>query len=118
MPPVDWDERLIALPLRWKGHLALLDLFSDAAPPSELGPDEAKSEIALRLRSQPELIERWQTYSYDKRATPEPYLDGLEVGMFDAGRHDVATYTDPVDACADFIYREVLWRLRGRPPAR
>ncbi len=118
MPPVDWDERLITVPLRWRGREALLDLFTEAAPPNDLGPEYVKSRIALRLRSQPELIDQWQTYSYDKRATPEPYLDGLEVGMFDAGRHEVETYTDPVDACADFIHREVRWRLRERPSAR
>lgn len=117
MSPVDWDERLTTVPLRWKGHQTLLELFGDAAPPSELSPEHVKSRIAWILRSQPELIDQWQTYSYDKRATPEPYLDGLEVGMFDAGRHQVETYTDPADACAEFIYREVRWRLRDGPPA-
>lgn len=117
MSPATWAERLITVPLRWKGHQSLLDLFRDAAPPSDLAPEEVMSRIVVRLRAEPKLIDEWQTYSYDKRATPEPYLDGLEVGMFDAGRHDVEIHTDPAGACADFIYREVRWRLRERTPA-
>ena len=34
-------------------------------------------------------------------------LEGLEVGFYDAGRHDVIVYDDRVDACSDFILREV-----------
>lgn len=109
---------MINVPVRWKRRESLLDVFRDAAPPSELAPEEVVTRIALRLRAEPELINEWQTYSYDKRATPEPYLDGLEVGMFDVGRRDVQTYAEPADACADFIYREVRWRLRERPSAR
>ena len=112
VPSDTWDERLVNLPLRREDRLVPPDLFRGAAPPDELGPEEAKARIALRLRSQPELIDQWQAYSYDKRASPEPYLDGLEVGMYDAGYQQVETYADRVDACADFIYREVRWRLR------
>jgi hypothetical protein len=65
--------------------------------------------VSARLREQPRLIEAWQQYSEDKRTTG-PYLDlrSLEVGIYEAasGFSEVQVHVDPVEACADFIYRE------------
>src|SRR5665647_23193 len=82
MVPLDWDERLTTAPLRWKqGRQTLLEVFANAVPPRELGAEHVRTRLAQRLREQPALIVQWQPYSYDKRASPEPYLDGLEVDV-------------------------------------
>jgi len=47
-------------------------------------------------------VDAWQAYSYDKRSSSSPYLDGTEVGYFDGKRTDVVKYDDPSEACADF----------------
>lgn len=73
---------------------------------------ELLSQLRGRLRGDPDLIDAWQQYSWDKRGSPSPYLDRLEVGFYDAGYHDVRTHEDAVDACADFIHREALWVLQ------
>jgi hypothetical protein len=46
-------------------------------------------------------------------------MDGTEVGFFevDDGRTrsvDVRHYDNPVDACADFVFREAVWVLEKR----
>jgi hypothetical protein len=53
-------------------------------------------------------------YSYDKRWSPSPYLDGLEVGHYDAGKQQVRRHFDSVDACADFVLTEVRWVVDRR----
>lgn len=70
------------------------------------------------LESDPLLVDAWQTYSYDKRSSPSPYLDGTQVGFFDTdtGRSGVDTYDDPLAACAEFICREAAWVLSGIRP--
>ncbi|MBV8980978.1 MAG: hypothetical protein JO086_08775 [Acidimicrobiia bacterium] len=66
------------------------------------------------LATSPETVALWQTYSYDKRGSPSPYLDGVEVGFYDGGSRDVRRYDNEIDACADFIRSEALWVLERR----
>jgi hypothetical protein len=65
------------------------------------------------LEREPQLVDAWHNYSYDKRSTPSLYLDGTEVGFYDTepGRSDVNTYDDALAACAEFICREAAWVL-------
>jgi len=69
--------------------------------------------VAMReeLIADPELMESWQGYSWDKRTTPNPYLDGREVGVFDRGPTMVTMHSERLDACVDFIWRESHWVL-------
>jgi hypothetical protein len=70
--------------------------------------------LTARLAGDPDLIEAWQGYSWDKRSSPSPYLDGLEVGFFDHDRRDVVRHSDRAMACADFVFREASWVLLHR----
>ena len=97
------------------GDLSIQVLFERVQPDLR---DEARAigMISQQLSEAPELIEAWQQYSWDKRTTGSHFLDGLEVGFFttDGLREDVQLYGEPVDACADFVYREAAWVLERR----
>ena len=90
---------------------------------SEADPDLSDQSSFVRLvrahlERDPELVRAWQSYSWDKRGSPSPYLDEGQVGFFDGERRDVAEYDDPAAACADFLFREATWVLRReRVPA-
>ena len=89
---------------------SILQQFVEAAPDLS-DEDRARFVVQEYLAERPDLIEAWQTYSYDKRTTPSPYLDGMEVGYFEGHRRDVVVYEDRSQACADFICREAKWVL-------
>jgi hypothetical protein len=111
----DWADGLTTIALRWRsGTQSIRDLFTESAPPESCSADEFKAAVTARLAKRPQLIDAWQTYSYDKRTSPSPYLDGLEVGHYDGGREDVANHATPTDACTDFVYRETQWVLHRR----
>ena len=77
--------------------------------------DEAIVEsVRSALERRPDLIGIWQDWSYDKRWSPSPYLDDLEVGHYDAGTHHARRHANPVDACADFVLGEVRWVVDRR----
>ena len=44
------------------------------------------------LADRPDLVDQWQGYSWDKRWSPSPYLEGLEVGHYDAGKRRIRTH--------------------------
>jgi hypothetical protein len=112
--PGDWIDRLLVLPLDFKaGNRSIRQLFEEVKPP-KLDRETFTGLIAERLRMRPELIDAWQTYSYDKRSSPCPYLDGLEVGFFDGERRDVSHHEDMAAACADYVVRETESVLRDR----
>jgi hypothetical protein len=107
-----WVESLCSIASRWKQPgTTILGLFREAAPDLSEPPSFDRL-VKARLGHATMLVDAWQNYSWDKRTTPSPYLDGLEVGFYDAGRHDVVEHRDRVDACADFIHREANWVLR------
>ena len=92
------------------------DLVRDTSP--DLG-DEAgfRAAVTTYLRAHPELCEAWSGYSADKRVSEGPYFRlGMpsEVGNFAGGYHDIRSYHDPAEACADFLWRETE-RLRVSP---
>jgi hypothetical protein len=88
----------------------ILGLFEDAAP--DLSDRRTFEKfVADRLKDDPELLDAWQAYSWDKRTSPSPYLDGLEVGLYDRGRRDATEHRDTPLACADFVFREASWVL-------
>ena len=102
----EWVESLCELPVRFRaGNVSIRVLMEESAPDLS-DVDRAKVLIRHRLAEEPALAEAWQTYSYDKRSTPSPYLDDCEVGQFDGKRRDVVRYNDRLDACADFIVRD------------
>jgi hypothetical protein len=79
---------------------------------SELDDAELLNELAQRLRADAKARRAWQSYSYDKRWSPSPYLEGLEVGLYDSGYRDVESFDDASVAVAAFILRERDWLLR------
>jgi hypothetical protein len=105
----DWVEIVCGLPLLYRtGDKSIRQHFEPAEP--HLGDRAAfLSAVGAHLRRQPDLIDAWQQYCEDKRTTG-PYLDlrSLEVGIYEAasGCSEVRVHVDPVEACADFIYRE------------
>jgi hypothetical protein len=113
-PP--WVERLCRVAEGFRnGTSSVRQLFVAASP--DLA-DERRVVAMLHnyLADDPAVVEAWQTYSYDKRGIPSPYLDGREVGFFDRDRRDARTYLDQTDACATFIYREAAWALERQRP--
>ncbi len=113
MPDTDgWIDQLLNLPRDYKvGSKSLLQLITEINPP-HMDPTDFARLVAQRLLHSPELVDAWQIYSYDKRTSPSPYLDELEVGFFDGERRDVAHYDNTADACADFVVRETEWLLQ------
>jgi hypothetical protein len=66
------------------------------------------------MRSHLDLIAGWQQYSWDKRVSSGPYLEGKEVGYYSHGKQDVVIHDDSSVACADFLYREATSVLADR----
>jgi len=89
------------------------DLFEDVitVPVDVAG---LRSAIAATVSEDDQRIEAWQRYSSGKRGSPSPYLDGLEVGFYDAGKRHVTRHAAKAVACADFISREAAWVLERR----
>jgi hypothetical protein len=111
-----WLEPLCRIPQEFKsGKRSIRQLFEEAAPDLS---DQASFITLVRghIAKHPRFVDGWQTYSYDKRGSPNPYLDGKEVGFFDGERRNVRVHDDIVDACADFIYREAHWVMERREP--
>jgi hypothetical protein len=65
--------------------------------------------LADFLRTRPDLVDRWATYSGNQRWTPAAYVNGTEAGWYDAGRRDVALHPDEAAAVADFIHRTAAY---------
>ena len=95
---------------------------------SESGYAAVRSQITADrvtrcLAENPEWASAWAEYSGDKR-TDGWYLseDGLHVGFFGRRgfRIDPLRFRDPIEACAEFVVREVedisRWPFGTRPP--
>jgi hypothetical protein len=106
-----WAEAICGLPLAYRsGEKSIRQHFEPAR--AHLKDRTAfLAAIANQLRQHPDLIDAWQQYCDDKRI-PGPYLrlSLLEVGVYEVskGCHDVRRHADPVDCCAEFIYREAI----------
>jgi hypothetical protein len=111
--PFDADAVLASIDAWRRGGSQLADLFR-AAGVESVDDDELREAVHERLAAEPRLVEAWQAYSYDKRWTPSPYLDGLEVGHHDGGHHHVRAHPTTTDACADFVLAEVRWVVERR----
>ena len=114
----EWLERLCHIPSDFRtGHVSIRELFLRAAPDVE--EPHFVDMVAERLAREPVLVESWQQYSYDKRGTPSPYLDGTEVGFFEVVADQVhyravERFDNVIDACSSFIWREAGWVLERR----
>lgn len=109
-----WVASLCDVPRRMRReNRSLLDCVRDAAP--DLTDDDlAIGAIERHLRSNPELVADWQRESDGTRGSPNHYVNGTEVGFYDAGFHDQMRHEDEVNACADFVYRKAVWVLDRR----
>lgn len=117
-PEPRWLEPLCRIPVAYRsGNLSIRELFTRAAP--DLDDPQFVAIVARRLEHDPSLLSTWQDYSYDKRATPSHYLDGLEVGFIEVVDGRVQNqrkqhYETSSDACAVFILHEARWVLERR----
>jgi hypothetical protein len=118
----DWVELTCRLPLVFRtGEKSIRQLFEPALNHLD-DPATFLAAINNWLREHPDLIHAWEAYCTDKRTGRGPYFDrdSLAVGFYDpsagpvaAPNRDARLHVDPVEACADFIYREAAWVLRG-----
>ncbi len=107
-------DALLASIATWRsGGVQLSALFVSAGV-DEVSDTDLVASVCARLAEQPELVDAWQGYSSDKRWSPSPYLEGLEVGHYESGRHHVRRHSTPVEACADFVLAEVRWVVDRR----
>jgi hypothetical protein len=107
-----WVAPVCCTPRDLRGDETIVGLFRRASPDlSER--DLFVAAVSRYLARHLELLEMWQGYSADKRTPSGPYIIGNEVGYFYKQRKDVQVYERPVDACADFIYREANWVLEN-----
>jgi hypothetical protein len=60
-----------------------------------------EASLAAYLRAEHRLVDEWATWSADQRWTPSAYLDGTEVGWYDAGYRNVRHHADSAEAAAD-----------------
>jgi hypothetical protein len=108
-----WADDLCRIPQEWRerGDVGRRQLFEEAHP--DLSDHVAfRAAVEERLRSTPSLVDIWQNWSWDKRTSPSPYMDGYEVGFFDgSNRQQVRTFGDAVGACSEFIWLETRWML-------
>jgi len=96
---------------------SIRELFERAAP--DLDDPRFVEMVVRRLEREPLLVEAWQQYSADKRSTPNPFLQGTEVGFVDFADGKVAVrvverFDSEIDACATFIRHEATWVLERR----
>ena len=73
-----------------------------------------EGEVAERLRTRPDLVAAWATYSADQRWTPAAYVAGSEAGWYDAGYQGVVQHPDEAAAVADFIDRTADYLCANR----
>ncbi|MGH7686776.1 MAG: hypothetical protein ACREN2_08170 [Candidatus Dormibacteria bacterium] len=110
----EWVEPLCRIAAEWReSGRSILQNFRLAAPVLSDLP-RLRGCVETYLVEHAELVAAWQSYSYDKRSSPSPYLDDKKVGFYDRGYRDVRQYHDRTRACADFICREAAWVLEGR----
>lgn len=118
---LDWVESLCRIAVEYRSvDVSIRELFRRAAP--HLDEPRLTNMVLERLEREPELLKAWQQYSDDKRGTPSPFLDGLNVGFAAVVdekliMRNVRTYGTRVEACAQFIVQEAFWVLEGREPA-
>jgi hypothetical protein len=118
----DWVELICCVPLGFRtGEKSIRQLFEPALAHLD---DRATFLAAINrwLREHPDLIHAWEAYCTDKRTGRGPCFDlnSVAVTFYDssagataAPHRDKRLHTDPAKACADFIYREAAWVLRG-----
>ena len=111
--PLDVDALLGSVALMREGCRNPADVLIDTGV-NEVRDHDLVTAVRSALRERPDLIPIWQGWSYDKRWSPSPYLDDLEVGHFDAGKRQVRRHATQIDACADFVLAEVRWVVDRR----
>ena len=111
--PLDVDALLSSINSFRGGGRPPADVLS-AAGVNAVNDEELRNAVRSVLEVRPDLVELWEHWSWDKRWSPSPYLDGLEVGHYDHGRSHVRVHPTPIDACADFVLTEVRWIVERR----
>ncbi len=98
-----------------RGSLSIHDVFERASADLSEG-GQFLVLVSECLRTHPELVQQWDMFSSDTRATSWPYfsLDRLEVGFVvsvNGASEDVRRWENGPDACADYLHRAFKWVL-------
>ena len=89
-------ELLLQSVLRFRqGGQSPSDVLIDAGVNS-VSDEDLRRRVRAALGARPELLDLWQQWSWDKRWSPSPYLDGLEVGQYDEGKKHVRHHAMPL----------------------
>jgi hypothetical protein len=110
---LDVDALLGSIDIIREGGRNPAEVFATAGV-NDVSDEELLAVVRAALRRRPDLVQTWQGWSYDKRWSPSPYLDDLEVGHYAAGRQRIRRHADAVNACADFVVAEVRWVVDKR----
>lgn len=116
-----WAEDVCRIPQTFKqGDVTVRALFEATAADRIHDRDAFVSAVIARLEQSPDLIDIWLRYCQDKRGSGGPYFiadaGSIEVGRLtqDGSHQEIDQYSSPVDACADFIYREAVWVIQRK----
>lgn len=85
------------------GNRSYIEMFEVARP--HLNRPDFEELVIDQLVAEPSLIDAWESFGYDNRATPASYFDGTTVGRYDGGDLDVVVHESRIEAAADFIHR-------------
>ena len=95
---------LRCVPQDFWGDKTIIGLLQEAPPDISDGQRFIELVSGYLDRHQ-ELLETWQTYSYDKRSSSSPYLDRTEVGFFSGEGRNVRRDEKTLNTCVVFIYQ-------------
>jgi len=95
------------------GSLSARAHFERAAPDLS-DVDALRAELRAEFESDPQLVERWQTYCSDRRGSPAPAMKACKVWHYGEGATDEVVHDDRASACADYVIREAVWVLERR----
>lgn len=110
---LDVDALLDSVNSLRRGGRTPAEVLTDSGV-NTVGDEELRNAVSSVLQVRPDLVQLWQGWSWDKRWTPSPYLDRLEVGHYDGAKTHLRVHATPADACADFVVAEVRWIVERR----
>jgi hypothetical protein len=89
-----------------RGSRSYIEMFEVARP--HLNRPDFEELVIEQLVADPRLVDLWESFGYDNRATPASYFDGTTVGRYDAGNLDTVVHENRMNAAADFIHRRAV----------
>lgn len=104
----EWSAEQVASVVEGGQDAELVDALRAVDARFEDSPD-FEASLARFLRSRPDLVDAWASWSAAQRWTPSAYVEGVEAGWYDDGHRHVIAHADEAAAAADFIHRMSVW---------